>query len=87
MDKEKVRTLKKFVNDQDWKEMEDYIMSFLDVNIDIRTIDTSKDASVIAGEVMARKVMADKALRLIEAFKGIRDFDPDKPVEKKKPLK
>lgn len=84
---DKIKTYKKFVNDPEWHEMESFILEHLDVNVDVRDIDTAKDSAVIVGQVVARQEQAKAVLKLIDAFKGIRNYDPEKKPEQKKPLK
>lgn len=85
MDQELIKTLKKFVDDPDWGKMEEYIIAAMGIDIDIQTIDTTKDSAVIVGEVMARQESAKKAKNLIANFNHIKT--KERQTTQKKPLK
>lgn len=84
---DKIKTYKKFVNDPEWKDMEELISQSLAVNIDVRSIDITKDQAVIVGEVVARREMAVAVQNLFKTFEQIKQHDPEKKIEQKKPLK
>lgn len=82
MDKETIKTLKKFVNDEEWKVMEDFIAERLQIDDRVLTIDTKEHPSVIIGEIKSRQLLAKRKEMLIANFAEIANYELDKPAKK-----